>query len=261
MKYNLINLQIHRLTQENKTLQNTKAETLNYIDSQRNMMHKLYLKKKERLENTFQNIRQRDIEEKSKIPEDYENVITLLKKVSGNFNKLKLSKFSSNMKGSLLQFPQEDLANKHNTFLKQTLTADPEIKLEESTEKINHQREEPDTSRINKVNTNKDNTFINDFQVKKSITNLVFNTKNYLGKNLFTETCNNNKVEIFKLPRSELKLVERTFGKGEQEGTEQLKQVIAQDLLKNKNFKIKIKFEYCGCPNETFQKLEKVYII
>jgi len=40
------------------------------------MIHRLYQKKKERLENTFQHIRQRDIEEKSKISEDIENVMT-----------------------------------------------------------------------------------------------------------------------------------------------------------------------------------------
>jgi len=160
------------------------------------------------------------------------------------------------MKESLLQFPQEDLTNRHNTYLKQSFPVNPEIKLEESTEKINHQKEEPELSLINKVNTNKDNTYINDFQAKKSTTNFVFSTKNYLGKNTNLET--DKKLEIFKVPRSELKLVERNSEKGDKEGCEPLKKILPNELLKIENFKLKIKFEYYGCPNETFQKLEKV---
>jgi hypothetical protein len=160
------------------------------------------------------------------------------------------------MKESLLQFPQEDLSNKHNTYLKQSFPVNPEIKLEESTEKIYHKKEEPESSVINKVNTNKDNNFINDYQTKKSTTNFVFSAKNYLGKKINLEI--DKKVEIFKAPRSELKLVERNSEKGEKEGTEQLKNILPDELLKNENFKVKIKFEYYSCPNETFQKLEKV---
>ena len=164
------------------------------------------------------------------------------------------------MKESLLQFPQEDCTNNHITYLKQSFPGNIETKIEETGVKDN-----PDYNRENiveaknEVTANKENTYINNYQIMKSTSNVIFTSKNYIGKKTIFEA--DKRLEIFKVPRSECKLIERKDDRKSNEDNGTVKKIPQNELYNNEHYKLKIKFEYFGCPNESFVKLEKVRII